>query len=489
LPREACVPTDFKVQDLAQLDRERFSAYKAALDFYNGTQWNTPPKNRNDRQLVFNYAKIAVDKVTSFLMNDVNYSFQPLAGAGSPPTNNTSPIMVRTEKQSFTPAEIDAAKRAEDIIYTVNDQNNTQELDYTTEIDTAVLGDGCYKVTWDVVEKRIRITAPDVNGLFAWWKGDDLNQVYKVASRYQLSAEEIELLYKKTIARKIATITELWTDKDFMLFIDNDILEKKPNPYGFIPFVIFPNLRKPKQFWGVSDIPPMYEPQRELNRALSQLSRILEVSGNPIAVLEGVDNSEGIVVGPGQVWNIPPDTKAYLLDLLQGGGIRLHIDFIDLIYRTTHDISEIPRAAFGGVNAQMSGVALQVELQSLHQKVLRKRLIRTNVYKRRNQLILKLWAKFMKQDLTLTTQRVLWAPVIPADKANDAQNEQLLVQSFIHSRRTAMDNLGVRDTQLEFDMCMEERRAILQMNNEFKAQSTQGGARERKAAPEMEPVL
>ncbi len=30
------------------------------------------------------------------------------------------------------------------------------------------------------------------------------------------------------------------------------------------------------------------EPNRELNRAFSQLSQILELSGNPIAVLEGV---------------------------------------------------------------------------------------------------------------------------------------------------------------------------------------------------------
>lgn len=476
------MPTDFKPSDLANLDRDRFSAYKAALDFYNGTQWEKQSRNR---QLVLNYAKITVDKVTSFLMNEINYSFEPLPGAGTAPSSKTGAIVPRAESKAFTPAEKDAAKQAEDLIYTVLDQNNAQELDYTTEIDTAVLGDGCYKVTWDAIEKRVRITAPDVNGLFAWWKGDDLNQVYKVASRYQLSAEEIELIYKKTITKKIAMLTELWTDKEFMLFIDNDVLEKKPNPYGFIPFVIFPNLRKPKQFWGVSDVPSLMESQRELNRAMSQLSRILEVSGNPIAVLEGVESSEGIQVSPGQVWNIPPDTKAYLLDLLQGGGIRLHCDYIDLIYRSLHDVSEIPRAAFGGVNAQMSGVALQVELQSLHQKVLRKRLIRTNVYKRRNKLILKLWAKFTGQDLTQTTHRVLWAAVIPNDKASDAQNEQLLVQSGIHSRRTAMDNLAVRDTQLEFDRWLEERGLILKQNNDLKAQSAQGGARERAVAADM----
>lgn len=447
---------DFDIKALAELDRPRFNAYKSNLDFYNGSHWPSRSKNR---QLVFNYVKIAVDKVTSYLMSDLSYSFDPLPGAD--------------------PA---AAKRAEDLVYQTLDQNNCAELDYTTEIDTAILGDGCYKVTWDPLEKRIRITAPDVNGLFAWWTADDLSRIYRIASRYTLSADEIAMLYNMTIQKKTAQLTEFWTVKEFTLFLDNDIIDRKPNPYGFIPFIIFPNLRQPKQFWGVSDIPQLIEPQKELNRALSQLSRILEVSGNPIAVLEGVEASEDIQVKPGAVWNLPNDTKAYLLDLLQGGGIRLHIDYIDLIYRTLHDLSESPRAAYGGIDKELSGVALEVELQSLLQKVRRKRLIRNSVYLRRNEMILKLLALFAGQKLAGYCQRVNWGPVLPQDRAREAQNEQLLIQSGVHSRRTAMDNLSVRDPELEFNKWMEERSRILQQNNDFKAQSTQGGARERKVS-------
>ena len=466
--------TDFKPSDLAQLDRSRFSDYKSNLDFYNGSQWAAKSKNR---QLVFNYAKIAIDKITSYLMTGLNYAFEPLNNVAVASAAKQSPVNTKLS---------DMAKRAEDLIYQVLDQNNCGELDYTTEVDAAILGDGCFKVTWDAVEKRIRITAPDVNGLYAWWTGDDLTRVYQVASRYQLSQAEILSLYKKSTQKKTVQMTELWTAKDFILFMDTDVIDRKPNPYGFIPFIIFPNLRQPKQFWGVSDIPTLQEPQKELNRALSQLSRILEVSGNPIAVLEGVESSDDIQVRPGAVWNLPNDTKAYLLDLLQGGGIRLHIDYINLVYQTLHDLSESPRAAYGGIQKELSGVALEVELQSLLQKVNRKRLVRTNVYKRRNEMILKLWAKFMREDLTQTSQKVCWGQVLPQDRARESQNEQLLVQSGVHSRRTAMDNLGVRDPELEFEKWMDERKRILQQNNDFKAQSTQGGARERNVAADMQ---
>ncbi len=454
----------FDIKSLNQREPRRFSAYKSNLDFYSGTQWK---ESSRYRQLVFNYARIAIDKVTSYLMNGLNFACAPLDPAADP----------------------GPAKAAEDLIYRVYDQNNLAELDYTTEVDTAILGDGCYKVTWDVVEKRVRITSPDVNGVFAWWTGDDMTRVYQVASRYTLTAEEIKMLYGKSLTGKSAQITELWTAKDYTLYLGEAVIEQKPNPYGFIPFIIFPNLRAPKEFWGVSDIPALREPQRELNRAMTQLSRILEVSGNPIAVLEGVESSEDIQVRPGAVWNLPNDTRAYLLDLLQGGGIRLHIDYIDLVYRCMHDISENPRAAYGGIERELSGVALEVELQSLLQKVSRKRLIRTNVYRRRNDMILALWAKFARQDLTAVSQRILWGQVLPQDRAREAQNEQTLVQSGVHSRRTAMDNLGVRDPEQEFTKWMDERRRILEMNNEFKAASTRGGSRERNTAAEMEVPL
>jgi hypothetical protein len=281
-------------------------------------------------------------------------------------------------------------------------------------------------------------------------------------------------------------VTEVWTDKTFDLFLDNDPIESKPNPYGFVPFIIFPNLREPKKFWGTSDIPNIIQPQRELNRALSQLSRILELSGNPIAVLENIGSAENIHVQPGAVWTIPEDAKAYLLDLLQGGGIRLHIDYIDLIYRTLHDISETPRAAYGGIEKELSGAALNIELGSLIQKVTRKRTIRTNAYHQRSEMILRLAEKYMGQNFEGITHRVAWGPILPQDLARQAQNEQLLVQAGVHSRRTAMDEMGIQDPDEEFNRWLEERERILQMNQEFRAASTRGGARERAVAAEME---
>jgi len=364
-------------------------------------------------------------------------------------------------------------------LHRVYEENSLEQLDLETEIDCAILGDTCYKVIWDAQAKQVRITAPDVQGIYTWWLGDDTSRLWRVASKYRLTREEAEMLYQVKPKAKTATIIELWTDSEFELYLDNALVERKPNPYGFIPFILYPNLREPKKFWGISDLLQIMESQRELNRAMSQLSRILELSGNPIAVLENVEESEDIAVRPGAVWNIPEDAKAYLLDLLQGGGVRLHIDYINLLYRTLHDISESPRSAFGGAERDLSGVALEMDLHPLLQKVRRKRIIRTAAYNRRNALILKLAEKYQGESFGDYRLRVVWGPVLPQDMARIVSNQQTLVQAGIHSRRRAMDEIGIKDPESEFNRWLEERETILRMNKELDVRSTKGGARER----------
>ena len=446
---------DFSPQQLTRLDLDRFTCYRTNLDFYKGIQWEYTARTR---QLVFNYAKVSIDKITSFLMQGFSFACYP--------------------KEDTKEAKEKVIK-AEQLLHQIYEDNNLQQLDWETEVDTAILGDGCYKVFWDTAEKRIRVSSPDISGIFAWWLGDDVSRLWQVASRYSLTHDELQLLYDIDIIKKTANITELWTAQTFQLWLDNEVLEDKPNPYGFIPFIIFPNLREPKQFWGTSDIREIVQPQRELNRALSQLSKILELSGNPIAVLENISSAEDIKVQPGAVWVIPEAAKAYLLDLLQGGGIRLHIDYIDLIYRCLHDISECPRAAYGGIEKELSGTALMIELGSLVQKVTRKRTIRTNAYHKRNEIILKLAEKYLHEDFSDITHRVIWGPILPQDTQRAAQNEQLLVQSGIHSRRTAMDELGVQDPDTEFKRWLEERATIRKQNIAFPTPSTRGGSKTR----------
>jgi len=378
-------------------DLDRLRRYREYLDYYEGRRGAPAPRLR-ERTLTFNYARAVVEKGASYLVTD------------------HAPTTVAADGRAESRRRAAEAQRE---LLDVWQDNDIARLDLETEVDTAVLGDGAFKVAWDGAAKRVVVAAPDVQGLYAWWAGDDVRRLTRVASRYRLPVDEavarLGITPKRTAGRTPSAIDviEAWTDTTFELWAQGTRVEARENPYRMIPFVLYPNLPRPKQFWGVSDIEPLRESIAELNRALTQLSRILELSGNPIAVLENVEEARDIAVQPGAVWELPEQARAYLLDLLQGGGVRLHVDYVDMIYRTLHDLAETPRVAFGDAGGDRSGVALQTELDPLLRRVARKRLIRTAAMRRRDRLILAILGHHTHRDL-LTGVRtdITWAPAL-----------------------------------------------------------------------------
>src|SRR5699024_3277278 len=128
--------------------------------------------------------------------------------------------------------------------------------------------------------------------------------------------------------------------------VNGQTLANFTNPYGTIPYVIIANDPLPDRFWGQSDLEDLMSVCTEINRRMNVFSQILDLSGAPITVLEGVDGTEGIRIGPGAKWELPEGARAYLLDLMQGGGAEIHMKYMDLLFRMLHDLSETPRTAF-----------------------------------------------------------------------------------------------------------------------------------------------
>ncbi len=131
------------VEQLPRMDAARMRGYRENLAFYQGQQW---PGNsrRRERGLVFNYAKTLVDKAASYLMGGVSF--------------------VVDEDDSSEEAK-QRARQAEKALRDVYESNGLAQIDFDSEVDASVLGDGIYKVTWDANERRVRVSAPDVQGI------------------------------------------------------------------------------------------------------------------------------------------------------------------------------------------------------------------------------------------------------------------------------------------------------------------------------------
>ena len=150
---------------LAQRDRERLARYREFLDYYEGRRGAAPGGPR-ERSLSFNYARAFVEKGASYLMTSHRPTVVEVAGG--------------------------SAAEAEQALLEIWEANDLERLDLESEFDTATLGDGAFKVSWDEQEQRVVVTAPDVQGLYVWWLGDDVRRIRRVAARYETPSEDAE---------------------------------------------------------------------------------------------------------------------------------------------------------------------------------------------------------------------------------------------------------------------------------------------------------
>lgn len=424
---------------LSRADEARFAGYAEALAFFEGDQWPEQARRSDPSQLVFNYARALIRKTASYVFpGPVGFSVLPEGEAH------------------------EAANRAERRLSDLRDALDLMRLDLALSIDSAVLGDAAMKVTWDHEGASPRVVAVDPGTLAVRWAPDDPRAIEEVTQGYALSGFQIARIFQRgdvggLDGERVYPVIERWTAERWRVLVAGQLVHDLANPYGWIPYIVVANDPRPLSFWGISDLTDLMGVCRELNRRMTVLSHVLELSGAPIAVLENVDGSEGIRVGPGAKWELSEGSRAYLLDLLQGGGAEMHLRYVDLLFRMLHDLSETPRTAFGDSGRDLSGAALEVEIQPLVQKVGRKRRMWDGVFAARNRMLLDLLEHFGGEDFQgLRRTTTLWPPVLPSDRDSAVRNTVDLVGSGIQSRRSAMSSLGEADPDGELARIREE---------------------------------
>ncbi|HET7095628.1 MAG TPA: hypothetical protein VFI22_19205, partial [Thermomicrobiales bacterium] len=288
-------PAGWPAGVLTAADRRRFARYAEALAFFDGEQW-TGRARRGETRLTFNYARALIRKIAAYVF--------PAAVAFNVPVPEGSGIAA------------EAANRAERILAAAAAELDLGRLDVDLCIDGAILGDAAVKVTWDGRAERPVVAPVDPATLAVACAADDPRRPVRVTQVYALPAPMLAGLGLAADAtgrlvafpgsdwraagdagEPLAPIVETWTAERWRLEAAGQVVRDEANPYGWIPYLVAPNNPRPSAFWGESDLTDLYDVCRELNARLSVLSKVLEVSGSPVAVLENVDGSEGIAVG------------------------------------------------------------------------------------------------------------------------------------------------------------------------------------------------
>ena len=97
-----------------------------------------------------------------------------------------------------------------------------------------------------------------------------------------------------------------------------------------------------------------------------------------------------------------------------------------------------------------------MEMHPLLQRVRRKRLIRSSVYRQRNEMVLGTLEQHTGVSYLPVRQRLVWGPLLLQDRSRVVREEQMLAEAGIHSRSRAMEELGEWDQEGEWGRVREE---------------------------------
>lgn len=441
-------------------EQPRLQRYREARDFYEGNQW-LGQRRRNETRLTFNYAR-------RLLQTKVSYMFAEAVTFDVPVSAGESDRTVTGEAQS-TPADL-----AELVLADYLEVIGADELDNQLALEASIIGDAAVKVTWDPVAMLPVVTAVDAAALRVTTRPDQPKVPLAWHHYYAMTASELAAALPEHAQRIFAIpaavpgsmsqqpIVETWTNAIWELTFAGQLVVQEANPYGWMPYVAIANNPTALSFWGSSDLRDLFDVCREMNARYSVLADVLNLSGFPIAVLENIDGSEDITVAPGAKWEIPEDAKAYLLDLLSGGGVQLHIDELAEVRRAMHDLSETPRTSFGDSGRTISGAALEVEIQPLVQKVRRARRAFDRYHRERNARLLDLAEKFGGHALDgIRRVKGVWPAILPNDADALALRLSTMTGSDNLAHRTAMAAWGVEDPEGEWLRLIEEKTAVV----------------------------
>jgi hypothetical protein len=166
--------------------------------------------------------------------------------------------------------------------------------------------------------------------------------------------------------RQVFTYTEILTDDIIEEYVNDELIDSRPNPLGQIPVVHIANIPVSGSPWGLSDAHDIITLNRSYNEISTDIADIINYHAAPVTVIVGAKASN-LEKGAKKVWGgLPKDAQVFNLEG-GGAGIQGALQYLETLKRSMHELMNIPETALGQSQpvSNTSGVALQVQYQPL----------------------------------------------------------------------------------------------------------------------------
>lgn len=207
---------------------------------------------------------------------------------------------------------------------------------------------------------RVRILPLNASFCFPEFHPHDRNRLLRFKLKYRFWGTSLEG------TRQVFTYTEILTDETIEEYINDELIDQRPNPIGTIPVVHIPNVPVSGSPWGLSDAHDIIAINRQYNEIATDVADIINYHAAPVTVIIGAKASN-MEKGPKKVWGgLPKDSQVFNLEG-GAGGVQGALEYMEMLKRSMHEIMGIPETALGQVQpiSNTSGVALSMQYQPL----------------------------------------------------------------------------------------------------------------------------
>ena len=207
---------------------------------------------------------------------------------------------------------------------------------------------------------RVRLLPLNSSFAFPEFHPHDRTRLLRFKQKYRFWGTSLEG------TRQVFTYTEILTDDMIEEYINDELIDSRPNPLGIIPVVHIPNVPVSGSPWGLADAHDIITINRAYNEISTDVADIINYHASPVTVIVGAKASN-LEKGAKKVWGgLPKDAQVFNLE---GGasGIDGALKYLELLKRSMHEIMNIPETALGQVQpiSNTSGVALSIQYQPL----------------------------------------------------------------------------------------------------------------------------
>lgn len=256
----------------------------------------------------------------------------------------------------------------------------------------AVSGDCFVKVAYEeayqdptgrVHPGKVRVLPLNASFCFPEFHPHDRERLIRFKLKYRFWGTSLEG------TRQVFTYTEILTDDIIEEYINDELIDSRPNPLGVIPVIHIPNIRISGSPWGLADCYDIIPINRTYNEVATDIADIINYHAAPVTVIIGAKASQ-LEKGANKVWGgLPKDAR---VENLEGGAVGLKgaMDFMAMMKKSMHEMTGVPETALGMAQpiSNTSGVALSIQFQPLMNKWNQKVIQYSRGIQRINELIL-----------------------------------------------------------------------------------------------------